>query len=109
MPHSNLHMENQGLKMIDAVIDQIKEDVKNGDVTAIEEMLKGLSKRALLNYLPEQLHPELDEPTTVDDVIRQGVINFAGAEVLEDEMGQILIYTGLMEKNGELVPFECDE
>ena len=48
-------------ELIDAVLDQIKEDCKNGDVTAIEEMLKETPEKALLHYLPEQLHPQFME------------------------------------------------
>ena len=40
--------------VIDQVIDQIKEDIVNGDVTAIYEMLHHLPSEVLIAYLPEQ-------------------------------------------------------
>jgi hypothetical protein len=39
--------------LIDEVIDQIKLDIANGDVTALEEMLVFLDNKTLQNYLPE--------------------------------------------------------
>ena len=39
--------------LIDAVIDQIKLDIANGDVTALEEMLAYLDNIVMQNYLPE--------------------------------------------------------
>ena len=38
----------------DTVIDQIKDDIINGDVTAIYEMLKQVPPVVLIAYLPEQ-------------------------------------------------------
>lgn len=38
----------------DTVIDQIKDDIVNGDVTAIYEMLKQVPSEVLIAYLPEQ-------------------------------------------------------
>ena len=48
--------------LIDAVIDQIKLDLANGDVTALEEMLVQLDNSVLQGYLPEveNLQIELD-------------------------------------------------
>lgn len=45
-------MPNQGL--IDAVLEQIQEDVAKGDVTAIEEMLKQIPTQVLVDFLPER-------------------------------------------------------
>jgi|TARA_B110000285_G_scaffold63028_1_gene72438 hypothetical protein len=48
-------------KLIDAVLEQIKEDVELGDVTAIEELLTFVTWDKLKGYLPEedwQHHPE---------------------------------------------------
>lgn len=39
--------------IIDKVLEQIKEDVECGDVTAIEELLKSCPEESLTNYLPE--------------------------------------------------------
>ena len=39
--------------LIDSVIEQIKLDLVNGDVTALEEMLAYLDNVVLQNYLPE--------------------------------------------------------
>ena len=43
---------NQGL--VDRVLDQIREDVEMGDVTAIEEMLKQIPTQVLVDFLPER-------------------------------------------------------
>jgi len=40
-------------EIIDLVIEQIVEDVKNKDFTAIEELLYQLPKETLIGYLPE--------------------------------------------------------
>ena len=40
-------------RLIDAVIDQIRNDVAQGDMTAIEELIKFLPTDTLINYLPE--------------------------------------------------------
>ena len=42
------------IKLIDKVLEQIKEDVIHGDVTAIEELLKQVPIDALQSYLPEE-------------------------------------------------------
>jgi hypothetical protein len=39
--------------LIDTVIEQIKEDIRNGDYTAIEELLSVLPKTKLIGFLPE--------------------------------------------------------
>jgi|TARA_B110000444_G_scaffold254506_1_gene287151 hypothetical protein len=41
-------------RLIDTVIDQIKEDVGAGDFTAIDEMLKNIDQKDLRAYLPEE-------------------------------------------------------
>ena len=46
---SGLDREN----LIDAVLDEIVRDVDNGDLTAIEEMLKSVPTKVLEGYLPE--------------------------------------------------------
>ena len=42
------------IKLIDKVLEQIKEDVINGDVTAIEELLKNVPIEIIKSYLPEE-------------------------------------------------------
>lgn len=41
-------------QLIDALIEQIKEDVKNNDFTAIEELLWTCPRQYLIGYLPEE-------------------------------------------------------
>jgi hypothetical protein len=41
--------------LIDRVLDEMRNDFDNGDVTAIEEVLKQVPKEVLLGYLPEKL------------------------------------------------------
>ena len=48
-------------KLIDAVLKQIRKDVKSGDVTAIEELISTLPHHRLVGYLPEDQwinHPQ---------------------------------------------------
>ena len=48
-------------RLIDAVLDQIKKDVGQGDVTAIEELISTLPHHRLVGYLPEEQwieHPQ---------------------------------------------------
>ena len=40
--------------LIDAVLDQIQEDVNNGDMTAIEELLGNVDKKDLVAFLSEE-------------------------------------------------------
>lgn len=40
--------------LIDRVLDQIQEDVRKGDVTAIEELLKQVPTQVLVDFLPER-------------------------------------------------------
>ena len=39
----------------DKVLDQIKQDVHSGDMTAVDELIKRLPIDVLKNYLPEEL------------------------------------------------------
>ena len=41
-------------QLIDALIEQIKQDVKNQDFTAIEELLWEVPRSKLIAYLPEE-------------------------------------------------------
>lgn len=41
--------------LIDSVIDQIKEDINGGDLTAIDELLRFVPKENLIGYLPEEI------------------------------------------------------
>jgi hypothetical protein len=41
-------------QLIDALIEQIKQDVKNQDFTAIEELLWNCPRQNLIAYLPEE-------------------------------------------------------
>ena len=45
---------NKHQELIDAVIEQIKTDVRDGDVTAIEELLCALPVENLIGFLPEE-------------------------------------------------------
>jgi hypothetical protein len=45
--------------VIEAVIEQIKEDLLYGDVSAIYEMLEFLPRKNLLAYLPEEVSEQL--------------------------------------------------
>ena len=40
--------------LIDAVLDQIQEDVNNGDMTAVEELLGNVDKKDLVAFLSEE-------------------------------------------------------
>lgn len=41
--------------LIDRVLDQIKKDVEDGDLTAVAEMLTHVANKHLEGYLPERL------------------------------------------------------
>jgi hypothetical protein len=41
-------------KLIDRVIERIKEDISSGDITAIEELLTFCPTEDLINFLPEE-------------------------------------------------------
>lgn len=49
-----MELDLEFVKLIDAVIDQIVLDVRNGDLTAIEELLVYCEVNALKQYLPEE-------------------------------------------------------
>ena len=51
-------------KLIDAVIDQIKSDIANGDETAIIELLWSTPVKNLIAYLPEENQKEY-KPLTI--------------------------------------------
>lgn len=40
-------------ELIDRVLEQILKDIEEGDLTALEELVKCLPKSALIAYLPE--------------------------------------------------------
>ena len=40
-------------KLIDAVVEQIRSDVRSGDLTAVEELIKTLPYDRMLQFLPE--------------------------------------------------------
>jgi hypothetical protein len=42
------------MELIDKVLEQIKKDVKAGDVTAIEELLGEVSEKSLRSFLSEE-------------------------------------------------------
>ena len=42
-------------KLVDSVIEQIKEDINCGDLTAIDELLRFVPKENLIGYLPEKI------------------------------------------------------
>lgn len=41
--------------LIDSVLDQIQQDIANGDLTAIQEMLQHLPTEILQAFLPENV------------------------------------------------------
>lgn len=41
-------------KLIEEVVNQIKEDIENGDVEAVEELLSFCPVTNLIGYLPEE-------------------------------------------------------
>jgi hypothetical protein len=47
--------ENNKQILIDRVIEEIKKDVADGDLTAVDELLKFVPIEYLKNYLPEIL------------------------------------------------------
>ena len=46
-------------KIIDVVMEQIKEDLEKWDFTAVEELLKNCTKKQLIAYLPENKQDKL--------------------------------------------------
>ena len=47
------HEDNQ--ELIDAVLDQIQNDIQNRDLTAIEHLLSFVPEDALIGFLPEEV------------------------------------------------------
>jgi len=45
-------------RLIEAVLEQIKDDAQRGDMTAIEELIRDLPTQTLINFLPEAWHGE---------------------------------------------------
>jgi hypothetical protein len=45
----------QGQSLIDRVLDQLEDDIKDRDFTAIEELLKFVPEENLIAYLPEEM------------------------------------------------------
>ena len=39
--------------VVDAVIEEMKRDIQNGDWSAIDDLLHQLSEESLINYLPK--------------------------------------------------------
>jgi hypothetical protein len=54
-------------KLIDVVLEQIKKDVAEGDMTSIEELLRNTSEVTLLAYLPEDQWAEHATPEPTED------------------------------------------
>ena len=46
--------DDENEELIDAVLEQIREDISKGDLTAIEALIETLNTNALLNFLPEE-------------------------------------------------------
>ena len=46
-------------ELIDSVLDQIQIDIRIGDMTALEEMLKFMPEQYLMGYLPEIVQEDL--------------------------------------------------
>ena len=47
-------MYDENEELIDAVIEQIREDASKGDFTAVEALIETLDTNSLLNFLPEE-------------------------------------------------------
>ena len=47
--------EDQLQELVDDVIEQMKDDIKDEDWTAIDELLKSCPVENLISYLPEEL------------------------------------------------------
>lgn len=45
--------DNSRQRLIDAVLEQIKSDIQNGDLTTVEELIRELPTDTLINFLPE--------------------------------------------------------
>jgi hypothetical protein len=42
------------MTLIERIVEEIKQDINNGDVTALEELLSFVPKENLIAYLPEE-------------------------------------------------------
>jgi len=51
---TNEQAEQQKQELIERVVEQIKQDIENGDVEAVEELLKFCPTKFLVGYLPEE-------------------------------------------------------
>lgn len=49
-----MEIDTEFVDLIDAVIEQIEQDIADGDVEALAEMLTYLPKEVLKYYLPEE-------------------------------------------------------
>lgn len=56
MPEINL-TEDQKQRIVDQCIEQIKQDLKYGDETAIDELLKFVPDEKLIGFLPDDDQP----------------------------------------------------
>lgn len=54
-------------KLIDRVIEQIKNDIAEGDVTALDELLTFVPKENLIGYLPEEEHERFENEYCCDN------------------------------------------
>lgn len=54
--------------LINKVIENIKKDIRNGDVTAVEELLSFLPENALMAYLPEENTTETPWIVQISDI-----------------------------------------
>ena len=53
--------------LIDAVLDQIVSDVRNGDLTAIEELLNSVDEDTLRGFLPEAAFEDDGQPDEMQE------------------------------------------
>jgi cephalosporin hydroxylase len=58
-------------ELIDDVIEEMKKDIRGGDTTAIDELLKKIPKKYLLGYLPDENQKNISLNKLVDLVINQ--------------------------------------
>lgn len=49
-----MELDMEYINLVDRVLDQIVEDVRNGDLTAIQELLVYCEVNAMKQYLPEE-------------------------------------------------------
>lgn len=62
-------MSDNKRSIIDYVIDQIELDIVNGDITALEELLKHIPIEYLQGYLPEveNINIEIDDISHISE------------------------------------------